>query len=126
MNTVISKIIEIRKNKGISHEAMALNLDISQVAYSKIEKGETKLTVDRLYKIAEILDTDVTDFFNESKLNIQNQTNNDGAFGNGYVKNLNIESKELYEKIITFKDEQIESLKQEIIFLRDYLKDKQL
>jgi len=31
-------------------------LDISQVAYSKIEKNETKLTVERLFKIAEILE----------------------------------------------------------------------
>ena len=43
---------------------MAFDLGISQVAYSKLEKNETKLNVDRLYKIAEILDTKVSDLLN--------------------------------------------------------------
>ena len=38
MEEVINRIKEIRKEKGISHEAMAFDLGISQVAYSKIEK----------------------------------------------------------------------------------------
>ena len=56
---ILSNIREIRKEKGISHEAMAVNLGISQAAYTKLENKETKLTVDRLYKIAEILDTKI-------------------------------------------------------------------
>jgi len=56
MEKVINKIRTIRKDKGYSHEYMAHMLDISQVAYSKIEKNETKLTVERLFKIAEILE----------------------------------------------------------------------
>ncbi|TRX04174.1 helix-turn-helix domain-containing protein [Flavobacterium gawalongense] len=38
MEAVIEKIKDIRKQKGFSHEYMAHMLDISQVAYSKIEK----------------------------------------------------------------------------------------
>ncbi len=53
MEKIINKIREIRKDRGYSHEYMAHLLDISQVAYSKIEKNETKLTVERLFKIAE-------------------------------------------------------------------------
>ena len=61
MEKIINKIKEIRKDKGYSHEYMAHLLEISQVAYSKIEKNETKLTVERLYKIAEILETKIED-----------------------------------------------------------------
>ena len=54
MVNVINKIREFRKKKGYSHEYMAHELNMSQVAYSKIEKSETKLSVERLYRIAEI------------------------------------------------------------------------
>ena len=61
MEKIINKIREIRKDRGYSHEYMAHLLDISQVAYSKIEKNETKLTVERLFKIAEILEAKIED-----------------------------------------------------------------
>ena len=35
---VIENIRSLRKHKGISHEAMAANLDISQTAYTKLER----------------------------------------------------------------------------------------
>ncbi|WP_161595808.1 helix-turn-helix domain-containing protein [Flavobacterium pectinovorum] len=59
MKVVIEKIKAIRKEKGYSHEYIAYQLNIGQVAYSKIEKGETKLTLERLIRIAEILETSV-------------------------------------------------------------------
>ena len=43
MKHVVEKIKEIRKQKGYSHEYIAHELDISQVAYIKLEKGDTKL-----------------------------------------------------------------------------------
>ena len=36
-----------------------MELDISQVAYSKLEKNETKSTVKRLFKLAAIFEVDV-------------------------------------------------------------------
>jgi len=48
MEHVLKNIEKLRKDKGISHEAMALNLDISQAAYTKLECNQTKLTVERL------------------------------------------------------------------------------
>jgi transcriptional regulator with XRE-family HTH domain len=35
---------------------MAFNLDISQAAYSKIERDETEMSLRRIYEIAEILE----------------------------------------------------------------------
>ena len=61
---IIENIKKIRANKGISHEAMAANLGMSQAAYTKLERKETKLTVDRLYDIAKILEVKVEDLMN--------------------------------------------------------------
>jgi len=79
MENVLGKIKEIRKQKGFSHEYMAHKLDMSQPAYSKIEKNETVLSVDRLFKIAEILETPVNDILEINPNNIYHQTNNDNA-----------------------------------------------
>jgi transcriptional regulator with XRE-family HTH domain len=53
------KIRQRRVIKGYSQEYMAFQLDISQNAYSKIEREATELSVKRLFRIAEILETSV-------------------------------------------------------------------
>ncbi|MGP2550132.1 helix-turn-helix domain-containing protein [Mucilaginibacter rubeus] len=45
-----------RLAKQYSQEYMAWSLDISQAAYSKVERDETELTIRRIYQIAEILE----------------------------------------------------------------------
>ncbi len=100
METVLEKIKTKRKQKGYSHEYIAQELDISQVAYSKLEKNETKLTVERLYQLAEILETPVGEFL-ETKANaIYTQNNHDSAVGYQDIENLYQENKEKTEKII--------------------------
>ncbi|GAA4175207.1 MULTISPECIES: helix-turn-helix domain-containing protein [Sphingobacterium] len=42
-----------RESLRISQEAVAYVLDMSQAAYSKIERNETKIKVDQVYKIAD-------------------------------------------------------------------------
>ena len=69
------KIKNIRELKNFTQEYMAEKLDISQAAYSKMEKGDTKISQDKLNKIAEILEVnpdDITDFDNKKFLNIYN------------------------------------------------------
>lgn len=39
-----SKVRIVRQIKGVSQEALAVKLDISQAAFSKIENGKTVLT----------------------------------------------------------------------------------
>lgn len=53
---LISKRIRIsRLEKTYKQEYMAEELGISQSAYSKIERGETDITVSQLRKIATVL-----------------------------------------------------------------------
>ncbi len=122
MKTIIKRIIEIRKGKGISHDAMAVNLGISQAAYSKIEKEETKLSVERLFKIAEILEVEVAEVLGVSRKQY-NQTNSEG--GTGYLQETAIfhqENKETVKKLLESKDDMIKYLKEENSFLKGTVK----
>lgn len=109
MERVLEKIKDIRKQKGYSHEYIAHELDISQVAYSKLEKNETKLTVERLYKLAEILETSVGDLLNEHQNTEFHQVNRDSAIGyQQQIETLHQEDKEKTNKIIELYEARIQ------------------
>jgi transcriptional regulator with XRE-family HTH domain len=58
IKTVASNIRRLREHLHYTQEYLAAKLDISQNAYSKIELGYTKITLERLFQIAEILEVD--------------------------------------------------------------------
>jgi transcriptional regulator with XRE-family HTH domain len=58
---VAANVRKIREHRNYTQEYLAAKLHISQNAYSKIELGYTKITVERLFQIAEILETDPVD-----------------------------------------------------------------
>jgi transcriptional regulator with XRE-family HTH domain len=55
---VASNIRKIREYRNYTQEYLAAKLRISQNAYSKIELGHTRITIDRLFRIAGILEVD--------------------------------------------------------------------
>ncbi|WEK37632.1 MAG: helix-turn-helix transcriptional regulator [Candidatus Pseudobacter hemicellulosilyticus] len=55
---IAGRIRTLRRNREYSQEYMALLLNISQNAYSRLENGKTPITIDRLYQICSILQTD--------------------------------------------------------------------
>ncbi len=61
------KIKKIRELKNLTQEYMANQLDISLRAYSKIESGETQLTIKRVNQISRILDISGIDLLNFSE-----------------------------------------------------------
>lgn len=67
VKAIATNIRQLRENRNYTQEYLAAKLDISQNAYSKIELGYTKITVERLFQIAEILDFDVIDFISPGK-----------------------------------------------------------
>lgn len=104
MRKIIEKIKNIRRYKGFSHEYMAMQLNISQVAYSKIERLETKLSVERLFKIAEILEVSVWDILNIQHNNQYSQMIKETLtfYLQQQTENLDKENKEQINKIIDF------------------------
>ena len=122
MEKIIEKITQYRNRKGYTYENMAHDLHITPAAYRKIETGETKLTVERLFKIAEILDIKVSDLLNEEKSTIYNQDLKDNAIGHQQIENLHQENKEVYQELLKAKDEQIHLLKEQINFYKSRIK----
>lgn len=57
---VAGNIRKIREYRDYTQDYLAAKLKISQNAYSKIELGYSKLTIERLFQIAAILDVEVT------------------------------------------------------------------
>ena len=60
-----TRIRKLRESKDYTQDNMAAELDITAGAYAKIERGETDPSATRLLKIAEILEVDVTIFFQD-------------------------------------------------------------
>jgi transcriptional regulator with XRE-family HTH domain len=120
MEIILDKIKDIRKRKGYSHEYMAHKLDMSQPAYSKIEKNETVLSVDRLYKIAKILETSVVDILDINPNTIYNQNNHDnGTFiGHQEVQNLYQDNKDKSEKIELLYEQRLKDQAEIIALLK--------
>lgn len=116
MEEVLSKIKEYRKKKGYSYETMAHELNTSAAAYRKIELNQTKLNVERLQQIAQILEAKIEDLLDIKAETEFNQTNNESAIGyQQQIENFYQENKEkserieqLYESRLKDKDATIE------------------
>jgi len=110
---VIRNIASARAKKGYTYENMAHELSITPAAYRKIETGETKLTVERLFIISEILSASLPDLLEVG--NVLQQINHENATGyqqkSEKIENFFQENKEIYEKLLQSKEEQIALLK---------------
>ncbi|MDR2206582.1 MAG: helix-turn-helix domain-containing protein [Flavobacteriaceae bacterium] len=124
MENIIKKIRVTRKNKGLSYENMAKELQISPSAYRKIEMNQSKLSVERLLKIGEILEIPINDLLSGNTSPVYNQNNNDNAtfIGHQEFENYYQENKETTHKLVQALEKEIEHLKSEIEFLRDIAK----
>lgn len=66
IKSVAANIRKIREEKNYTQEYLAAKLKISQNAYSKIELGYTKITLERLFQIAEVLEITAIELIGES------------------------------------------------------------
>ena len=56
MSAIVLNIKAVRLKKHFTQEYVAFALGISQNAYSKLELGYTKITIDHVLRIAEVLE----------------------------------------------------------------------
>ncbi len=105
------KIRTLRTLKGLSQENMAHALGLSLTAYGDIERDQKSVNLDRLEKIAEVLQISVTDIltFGEKIANFFDQCN----VTNGGVVYNNSDSQEIQHELEKARLE-IEKLKMEI------------
>ena len=112
---IVEKIKRLRISKGLNHVDMADKLHVTRSAYQRLESGETYSWAKYLDELMAILETTPNEFFSDIGKKTINQTNNSGSIG--YVEILHQENKEVYEKLIASKDEQI-------VFLKELLQNK--
>lgn len=62
--SVAANIRKTREVRNYTQEYLAAKLGISQNAYSKIELGYTKITLERLFHVSMILEVDLNDLIN--------------------------------------------------------------
>jgi len=119
-NDIIGKNIrKFRELKGYSQEYMANEMELTQASYAKLESNSTKISVERLFTIAKLLETDVADILELNKQTIYHQDIKEHSIGHQEVQNLHQDNKEVYEKLLQSKDEQIALLKS---LLSQYIK----
>ena len=117
------KIRSLREFKKITQEELAEKLAMSTSGYSKIERGETRLDIERLQRIANILEVYVFDLMPQNDSNTI-YTLNGGYYNN--FQNLIYENHNQYEAdkinlIIQHKDEIIAQKEKEIVRLQNLL-----
>ena len=105
-----TKIKQIRELKNFTQEYVAQQLGLSTRAYSKIETGETQLTINRLNEISAILGVppmEVLGFDDKNIFNINHSTGNNGYNNIMYP-----------EKLIQQYEETIQALKEQIAVMK--------
>jgi transcriptional regulator with XRE-family HTH domain len=105
-----TKIKQIRELKNFTQEYVAQQLGLSTRAYSKIETGETQLTINRLNEISAILEVqpmEVLGFDDKKVFNFYNSNDINN------VKNINMP-----EKLIQQYEETIQALKEQIAVMK--------
>lgn len=68
---------------------MAEHLNMSVGGYSKIESGQSDITMSRIEQIAEILETELSTILNFDAKNVFNQCNNNNSIITGSVQTQN-------------------------------------
>ena len=107
------KIKKLRKGKGYSQTVMAKKLSITQMAYSKIERGVTRLNWDYMHQLAAILEVNIWDLIDTQK-EYQPST----PYEVQAVENI-----ELLKKLIHQYDEELICLKKELAVLKQRLRN---
>lgn len=111
-----NKIKNIRELKNLTQEYMAERLDISQSAYSKLEKGDIKVSQEKLSQIADILEVkpeDISSFDSQKYFNSFNNVkgSNNGSIIIGTDEEL---IKGLYEDKILLLEKLLEKTEKEL------------
>lgn len=115
-----STIRLIRESNGFSQEYVAAKLEITQQAYSNIEKNPENSSIKRLKQISEVLSVPVTSLIGETEHYIQQNFQQQGGQAATiiHVQGIPENERQLYERYV-------EQLKSEIQLLKSMLNQKQ-
>jgi transcriptional regulator with XRE-family HTH domain len=104
------KIKQIRELKNFTQEYMAQQLGLSTRAYSKIESGETQLTIHRLNEISAIFGVPPMEILGFDDKQVFNNCKQDGYIGINHINHS--------EKLLQQYEHTIQALKEQIALLK--------
>ena len=93
------KIKKLREFKNLTQEYMAAQLEMSVGNYSKIERDEVSLTIDRLQKISEILNINFLDILAFDEKQVFNFIHNSHSQGLNIYQQNNYPANSVEQKI---------------------------
>lgn len=99
----INKIREIREGQGLSQEAVAFQLEISQQAYSRIEKNPDSASLKRLRDLSSVFGVSLNSLIGEEDTFIQQNFQQQGGHASSILHvhgSMGFIEKELYEQYI--------------------------
>ena len=113
------RIRRMREMIGKTQEEVAKELNLTHQAYSRMERGETGISAERLEKLANALGIKVEDFYaDDKKVVITHNTNHGEAKENSVQVHLTINEN---EKTLEILQQRIAAQDQEISYLRKQL-----
>jgi len=105
---IIDQIRILRRKHNLSQSEMADKLHISMKTYQNIEYGITKIDVDRLEKIMELLNSSWKDFLETEDLPIEN----------------NGDHTQVLEKVLEERNRYIEKLERDVLYYQKLLENR--
>lgn len=129
-----NKIRTLREINQWSQEDMADKMQMSVNAYARLERGQTKINLERLQKIAEIFNMNIIDLLNFSDKNFflfieGNGDDNDNTLYYGGDDALKFEIEKLKlslkhkDELIQKQTDEIQTLREVIYLFKDKTKD---
>ena len=124
---ILEKITQKRSQKGYTYENMADDLGITPSGYRKIEKGETKLSVEKMFQISTVLDIPINELLDIGENWIQNNSyNKDSSISAQKIEHFYQENKEMLEKLIASYEARLKDKEEQIELLKTFISNSKL
>jgi transcriptional regulator with XRE-family HTH domain len=120
-----NRIKIMRESQGYSQEYVATKLNLSQQAYSNLEKNPDNVSIKRIKELAEILSVPLTSIIGEEDTYIQQNFQQQGGQASTVMHVQNNEHvKEIYERYVKDLKEEIQQLRYQLEFMQGLVKRK--
>lgn len=129
MNTIAPNIKRRRVQMGYTQKDMSEKIHLSEKAWQNIENGVTKLDLERLQQIAEILEIPLVDLINSQESfyinQVTNESNHVGFSAKEVIIHTDVSDSErnMYKSVIADKDGQIKLLREELTATKTQLNE---
>lgn len=115
-------IKKFRELRNLSREQVAAELDMSLSGYSKIERGETELSLGKLNKIASVLGVDVAQILSFDASQVFNISNNENVNAGVKTQNVYYGEGEVLFKYTKLLEEEVARLREQVSVMKEEIR----